>query len=102
MKTINIQQLDAYTSVQEKSLSTTEIIKDSFKNAFNIQDKQGYTIVKNSRRKRDSIMIDISEYLKLVKRLEELEEQVFDQYASKLNPDNFEYIDAKKLDIKKD
>ena len=99
MKTINIEQLNAYTKVQEKSLSTTEIMKDSFKNAFKTQDKEGYIIVKNNRRKRDSIMLDITVYLELIKRLELLEEKNFDIKASKLNPDNYEYTNAKDLDL---
>ncbi len=99
MKTVNIEKLNAYKEANKDALTTTEIIKDSFKNAFKKLDLNDFVIVKNNRREEDSVMVSLSSYLELLNKIDKYEEDKYDKWAENHDVENLEFVDASKIDL---
>ena len=69
-----------YTEVDKKVISTSKVIKASFKNAFEELDKNDFVILENKRREDKMVLINLSSYSKLLKEIEE--------YKKIINKDN--------------
>lgn len=93
-------KLNAYASVNKDVISTTEVIKTSFKAAFEKLDKDDFVVLENNRRTDKMVLINLKEYSKLLNKLEKMEEALFDKEAIEIiESRDGKYINASDLKI---
>lgn len=93
-------EIFAYSNVEKNTVSTTDILKSSFKVAFDILDKNDYVIVENQRKKEKLVLVSLNEYTKLLNRIDELEEAAFDKAAIEyVTKGKHKFVNAKDIKV---
>lgn len=92
--------LSIYNQIDKNTITTTDVIKTSFKVVFDKLENDEFVIIDNSRKNKKLVMVSLDDYTTLLDKLEAYEEIRFDNAAAEyVSKGKHKFIDASKAGI---